>query len=122
MELVTALKEGAAVPSLREEIEMVLCPDPGDDDEVETSAPRARRGRATSQSRIGSVGMNGSFIARLSRANLEDVASLGQPPAFEPLKEFFAYLEAYGGIRRDCMSHIRDFQREKGDTPRIMYV
>ena len=30
--------------------------------------------------------------------------------------------EAYGGIRRDRMSHIRDFQREKGDTPHIMYA
>ena len=38
------------------------------------------------------------------------MASLGQPPAFEPLREFFAYLEdAYGGIGRDRMSHIRDF-------------
>ena len=92
-ELVTALKEGAAVPSLREEIEMALRLDPGDDDEAETSAPRARRGQVTSQSGIGSVGTNGSFISRLSRANLEAVASLGQPLAFEPLKEVFG-----GGI------------------------
>ena len=118
VELVTALKEGAAVPSLREEIQMALRPDPRGDDEVETSAPRARRGRATSESGIGSVGTNGSFISRLSQANLEAVASLGQPPAFEPLKEFFGYLEeTYGGIRRDRMSHIRDFQREKGRHP-----
>ena len=99
VELVTALKEGAAVPSLQEEIEMALCPDPGDDDEAETSALRARQGRATSQSGIGSMGMSGSFISRLFRANLEAVASLRQLPAFEPLREFFAYLEeAYGGI------------------------
>ena len=54
------------MPSLREEIEMALRLDPGDDDEAETSAPQARRGRATSQSGIGSVGTNGSFISRLS--------------------------------------------------------
>ena len=50
---------------------------------------------------------------------MEAVASLGDPPPFEPLKEFFEYLETeYGGIRRDRM----DFQREKGNTPRIMYA
>ena len=45
------------------------------------------------------------------------MASLGDPPSFEPLKEFFDYLEVeYGGIRRDRMRHIQDFHREKGDT------
>ena len=54
---------------------------------------------------------------------MEVVPSLGDPPPFEPPKEFFDYLEVeYGGIRRDCMRHIQDFQREKGDTPRIMYA
>ena len=51
------------------------------------------------------------------------MASLGEPPPFEPLKEFFDYLEVeYGGIKWDRMRHIQDFQREKGDTPRIMYA
>ena len=123
MELVTALKEGAAVPSLWEEIEMALRPNLGDGDEAETSTPRAQRGRVTSQSWIRSVGTSRSSISRLSRANLEAMASLRQPLAFEMLKEFFGYLEeVYGGIRRDRMSHIRDFQREKGDTLRIMYA
>ena len=54
---------------------------------------------------------------------MEAVASLGDPPPFEHLKEFFEYLETeYGSIRRDRMCHIQDFQREKGDTPRIMYA
>ena len=48
VELVTALKEGAVVPSFREEFEMALRPDPRGDDEAETLAPRARRGWATS--------------------------------------------------------------------------
>ena len=62
-------------------------------------------------------------FSRLSYATMEAVASLGDPPPFEPLKEFFEYLETeYGGIRRDRMRHIQDFQREKGDTPRIMYA
>ena len=54
---------------------------------------------------------------------MEALASLGDPPPFEPLKEFFEYLETkYGGIRRDRMRHIQDFQREKEDTPCIMYA
>ena len=66
--------------------------------------------------------MDHSFHVCL-KPNLEAVASLGQPLAFEPLKNFFAYLEeAYGGIRRDRMNLIRDFQWEKGDTPNIMYA
>ena len=71
---------------------------------------------------VGSPTTTGSFLSQLSQATREAVASLGDPPPFEPLKEFFDYLEVeYGGIRRDHIRH-RDFQREKGDTPRIMYA
>ena len=40
-----------------------------------------------------------------------------------PSKSSFDYLEMeYGGIRRDRMRHIPDFQMGKGNTPRIMYA
>ena len=63
------------------------------------------------------------ILSQLSQATREIVTSLGDPPPFEPLKKFFDYLEVeYNGIKWDCMRHIQDFQREKGDTPCIMYA
>ena len=117
MELVTALKEGAAISDARVEVEV----EEGDEGgmsilERPRKAIRAQAPRPTSSSTT-----TGSFLSRLSHATMEAVASLSDLPPFEPLKEFFEYLEIeYGGIRRDRMRHIQDFQREKGDT--VHYV
>ena len=110
MELITALKEGAAIPDARGEVVTEIDPD---DDEEASTVRVSRRERATRPA--GSSTTTWSFLSRLSQATKEAVASLGDPPPFEPLKEFFDYLEVeYGGIRRDRMRHIQDFQREKG--------
>ena len=113
VELVTALKEGATIPEARGNVE--------EGDEAGTSI--LERPRRETRARPTGSSTTGSFLSRLSHATMEAVATLGDPPPFEPLREFFDYLEVeYGGIRRDRMRHIQDFQREKGDTPRIMYA
>ena len=118
VELITAFKEGAAIPDARGKVVVEL--NSSNDEEASTIGVSGR-GRAPRPA--GSSTTVGSFFSRLSQATREDVASLGEPPPFEPLKEFFDYLEVeYGGIRRDRMRHIQDFQREKGDTPRIIYA
>ena len=118
MELITVLKEGATIPDARGEVVTEVDPD---DDEESSIVRVSRRERAARPA--GSSTTTGSFLLRLSQATREAVALLGDPPPFEPLKEFFDYLEVeYGGIRGDRMHHIQDFQREKGDTPRIMYT
>ena len=103
MELVTALKEGAAIPNVQVEDEVEEGDEGGTSNlERPRKAIRARAPRPTSSSTT-----MGSFLSRLSYATMEAVASLGDPPPFEPLKEFFEYLETeYGGIRRDRMRHI----------------
>ena len=51
------------------------------------------------------------------------VDAVGPPPAFNPLALFMRHLDLeYGGFRRDQMHHIRDFRREKDDTPSTMYT
>ena len=118
VDLITALKEGAAIPNARGE---VAAESNSDDDQGASTVRVSRKGKAPKPT--GSSTTTGSFLSRLSQATMEVVASLGGPPPFESLKEFFDYLEVeYGGIRRDHMRHIQDFQREKGDTPRIMYA
>ena len=117
-ELITALKEGAAIPDARGE---VAIESNSDDDEEASIVWVSRREKAPKPA--SSSMTTRSFLSRLSQATREAVASLGDPPPFEPLKEFFDYLEVeYGCIRWDRMRHIQDFQREKGDTPRIMYA
>ena len=107
-----------AIPDARGEVVTEIDPD---DDEEASTVRVSRRERAARPT--GSSMTTWSFLSRLSQATKEAVASFGDPPPFEPLKEFFDYLEVeYGGIRRDRMHHIQDFQREKGDTLRIMYV
>ena len=105
MELIIALKEKAAIPDARREVVTEVDPD---DDEEASTVWVLRRGRAARPA--GSSTTTGLFLSRLSQATREAVASLGDPPPFEPLKEFFDYLEVeYGGIRRDRMRHIQDF-------------
>ena len=102
----------AAIPDARGE---VAAESNSDDDQGASTVRVSRKGKASKPT--GSSTTTGSFLSRLSQATMEAVASLGGPPPFEPLKEFFDYLEVeYGGIRRDRMRHIQDFQREKGDT------
>ena len=118
VELITALKERAAISDAREEVVTEVDPD---DDEEASTVRVLRRGRAARPA--GSSTTTGSSLSRLSQATREAVASLGDPPPFESLKEFFDYLKVeYGGIRWDRIRHIQDFQREKGDTARIMYA
>ena len=102
MELITALKEGAAISDARGEVVTEVDPD---DDEEASIVWVLRRGRVARPT--GSSTTTGSFLSRLSQTTREAAASLGDPPPFEPLKEFFDYLEVdYGGIRRDRMRHI----------------
>ena len=126
VELVTALKEGAAIPAAR-----ALDDDDNDDnEEVSTSADAARTARlqaAAARARrareSAASGTTVTFISRLSRASTEAIATIGPPPYFDPLVLFFEHLEVeFGGIRRDRMRHIQDFKKEVGDTPRIMYA
>ena len=118
VELITTLKEGAAISDARGEVVTEVDPD---DDEEASTVRVSRRGRAARPA--GSSMTTGSFLSQLSQATREAVASLGDPPPFEPLKEFFDYLEVeHGGIRRDRMRHTQDFQREKGNTPCIIYA
>ena len=92
VELVTALKEGAAIPEARGNVE--------EGDEAGTSI--LERPRRETRARPTDSSTTGSFLSRLSHATMEAVATLGDPPPFEPLREFFDYLEVeYGGIRRD---------------------
>ena len=130
VELVTALKEGAAVPLARAVDEDE---EDDDDEEFSTAADAARAARLLSQAararktaraaESATSGTSVSFISRLSRASNEAIATIGPPPHFDPLKLFFEHLEVeFGGIRRDRMRHIQDFKKEVGDTPRIMYA
>jgi hypothetical protein len=124
VELVTALKEGAAIP-------MARASEGGDDDdgdegessgldEVRAARLAARVSRAAASATSGTAA---TFISRLSRASTEAIATIGPPPPFDPLKLFFEYLEEeFGGIRRGRMRHIQDFKKEVEDTPRIIYV
>ena len=103
MELVTALKEGITVPNARVEVEV----EEGDEGgtsilERPKKAICARAPRPTSSSTT-----TGSILSCLSHTTMRAMASLGDPPPFESLKEFFEYLETkYGGIRHDRMLHI----------------
>jgi hypothetical protein len=123
VELVTALKEGAAIPAAR-----AMDDDEEQGDSTGGDAARAARlfakaakaGKAAESATSGTVG---TFISRLSRASTEAIATIGPPPQFDPLTLFFEHLEEeFGGIRRDRMRHIQDFKKEVGDTPRIMYA
>ena len=129
VELVTALKEGAAIPAAR----ALDNDDDDDDEEVSVGGDAARTARhlaaAARTRRVGRVaesatsGTSVTFISRLSRASTEAIATIGPPPVFDPLALFFEHLEIeFGGIRRDRMRHIQDFKKEVGDTPRIMYA
>ena len=110
VELIIALKEGAAIPDAQGEVVTEVHPD----DDEEASIVRASR-RERSARPAGSSTTTGSFLSRLSQATREVVASLGDPPPFEPLKEFFDYLKVeYGGIKWDRMRHIQDFQEGEG--------
>ena len=109
VELITALKEGAAIPDAQGEVST----ESNSNDEEASTVWVSRKGRAPRPA--GSSTTTGSFLSRLSQATREAVASLGDLPPFEPLKKFFDYLEVeYGGIRRDRLRHLQDFQREKG--------
>ena len=88
VELITVLKEGATIPDARGEV--VTEVDPDDDEEASTVRVSRRRRAARSAS---SSTTTGSFLSRLSQGTREAVASLGDPPPFEPLKEFFDFLK-----------------------------
>ena len=115
MELVTALKEGAAIPAAR-----ALDDDDDDDNEVSVGGDGARTARllaaATRTQRAGKAaesatsGTTVTFISRLSRASTEAIATIGPPPIFDPLVLFFQHLEVeFGGVRRYRRRHIQDF-------------
>jgi hypothetical protein len=62
-------------------------------------------------------------LFRYVQATQTALASLGIPPVFEPLQAFELHIqEEYGGFRRDQMKRIQNFQREKDDTPCIIYM
>ncbi len=125
VELVTALKEGAAISAANVAGSGDGDGDGGNEGEVESSgqdAPRAVRFRARS-TQSATSGTAVTFMSRLSRASTEAIATIGPPPHFDPLRLFFEHLEEeFGGIRRDRLRHIQDFKKEAGDTPRIMYA
>ena len=81
VELITALKEGAAISDARGEV--VTEVDPDDDEEASTGRV-SRKGRAARPASSSTT--TGSFLSRLSQATKEVVASLGDPPPFEPLR------------------------------------
>lgn len=109
VELVTALKEGAAVTT-------AAIFDIGDDrNEGNTSGSDAARiaririRAATSATSEPAV----SFISRLSRASTEAIATIESPPHFDPQRLFFDHLEVeFDGLRRDRMRDIQDFKKE----------
>ena len=116
LELITTLKEGAAILDARGEV----ATESNSNDEEEASTVWVSR-RENAPKPAGSSTTTGSFFSRLFQATKEAMASLDDPPPFKPLKEFFDYLKVeYAGIRRDRMHQIQDFQREKGNTPRTM--
>ena len=122
VELVTALKEGAAIPAATTSRTSDGADGQGEEVTSGPDAARAARLRPTAAA-SATDGTTTTFISRLSRASTEAIATIGQPPAFEPLALFFEHLEVeFGGIRRDRMRHIQDFKKEIGDTPRIMYA
>ena len=105
VELLSALKEGAAILDARGEVDGQSN---SDDDEEASTVWVSRKGKTLKPA--SSSTNTGSFLSRLSQATKEAMASLGDPPPFEPFKEFLDYLEVeYGGIRQDCMCHIQDF-------------
>lgn len=51
------------------------------------------------------------------------IAEVGNPPLFHPFEIFFQHLELeFASIRCDRMQAIQNFQKEKDDTPHIMYT
>ena len=63
-----------------------------------------------------------SFILTVKEEEME-ATSISRLLFLLPLRLFIAHLEVeYGGFRRDEMQCIKDFYREKEDTPRTMYT
>jgi len=106
MELVTALKKGAAFSATQAS----KTGDEGEEkgEEATSGLDAARATRLRSKSTTSSAdGAISTFISRLSRASTEAIATMGPPPQFDPLQLFFEYLEIeFGGIRHDCMHQI----------------
>ena len=79
MELITAFKEGVAIPDAQGE---VVAESNSNDDEEASTIWVSRREKAPKA--VGSSTTTGSFLLRLSHATREAVASLGDPPPFIP--------------------------------------
>ena len=112
VELVSALKEGAAsssmvIPKVKSEVpEGVYVVD----------MKGASHGEPKDKGFAPVVATTSNPILPLSRyvkATQAALASLGAPRVFEPLREFELHLqEEYGGLRWDQMQRIHDFRRE----------
>lgn len=112
----------------RDRLELVTAIKESPDDHVLTftDQPKKEEGSSSGDTRQKGIalvdeasGMGAMLrLAQITRAAL---AAVGPPPLFDPLARFMAHLEVeYGGFRRDHMQRIKDFRREKEETPRTM--
>ena len=122
LELVSALKEGAASSLMAvSEVKME-----GQEGVYMVDVGRASPINPTAQDQAPAMASMSSPVPPLSRY-AHDIqvilAFLGAPPDFEPLRALELHIhEEYGGFRRDQMQRIHDLIRENDDTPRTMYT